>query len=944
MAITSIALACTKSETEAPTPKNEVTFALKANSQDTKSGLSFNNGSYTTYFQKGDELGVLFELPSAGNLSEDATFTNTENDGEAASFSGTVTLNDGAGIVFYSYYPASSGAKAYSSDGVVTFGLDVPNEQTPIYHSTNGYSFDPKSDILIAQKATCMVVDKEGINEVDMYFKRLTAVLRIALKADEGSDVAGERISSLKIETSNGDIAGRIVYNPETGEYVKTNNRTNSKQIMASFDPDKVAVYIDADGTYAEMNNVFLSVAPVTIASGSTLTFTIETVGLDGKASHRIVKTVSSTPEMVFTSSEPTVITLTVHATEITDISNSGSVSYTLVESANQIADGAEYLFVGKKSNNSGYCTANGYTSSYYTTGTDVTVENKTISIATENVLVFTLETDATSGQYYIKDSDGKYLYWSSGNSVNRADNLTSATKYYLWTIGTDSITNVGDTSRKLVYNSSSPRFACYTSAQAGISLYVDSSTIVELEEAGLAYSVESPIEVVWDNKDSFVKPTLTNPHSLTVTYSSSDPTVATVDENNGDITFIGNGTTTITASSTKTDTYKAGNATYQITVTGAPAAKGTKENPYTIADALAIIEGLEAGAANRTEECYVSGIVSVVSSYNSNYKSLTYNITADGSTESDFITVYSGKGLNGADFSSTKDLSAGDQLVIKGCLMKYNSTPQIYQSSEIVSRVLAPYFRVDLSANTIPYTGGNTITLFVEANVDWTATIDNNASLKIGENTAAATVSGNADTKVTVIIPQNADGATYTISFSTTSDKVTAPKEITIIQYEEPDGDKVWTLVTDASTLAAGDIIVIAAYNVEYKASGVTYYDNKVMGSISNSVGTPIDVTFGTDGDTIDVLPASAKQYTLGGSSNHWTLYNGSKYIAWGDKKIVELNSPDYWKISFSGNNAIITSVSASSYSLQYNPNSGNGRFATYSSSQKPIRIYRYE
>ena len=70
---------------------------------------------------------------------------------------------------------------------------------------------------------------------------------------------------------------------------------------------------------------------------------------------------------------------------------------------------------------------------------------------------------------------------------------------------------------------------------------------------------------------ESFVSPTLNNPHGLTVVYSSSDPDVATISEN-GTVTIQSAGTTTITASSEKTDTYLAGSAYYTLTVSRADA------------------------------------------------------------------------------------------------------------------------------------------------------------------------------------------------------------------------------------------------------------------------------------------------------------------------------------------------------------------------------------
>ena len=113
----------------------------------------------------------------------------------------------------------------------------------------------------------------------------------------------------------------------------------------------------------------------------------------------------------------------------------------------------------------------------------------------------------------------------------------------------------------------------------------------------------------------------------------------------------------------------------------------GTKDAPLTVAKSLEIINALADGG--ETADAYVKGTISQVTSYNSNYKSITYYISDDGKTTNE-LQVYSGKGQNGADFAAKEDLSVGDQVVIKGKLKKYvkngNVTPEINQSSEIVT------------------------------------------------------------------------------------------------------------------------------------------------------------------------------------------------------------------------------------------------------------------
>lgn len=93
---------------------------------------------------------------------------------------------------------------------------------------------------------------------------------------------------------------------------------------------------------------------------------------------------------------------------------------------------------------------------------------------------------------------------------------------------------------------------------------------------------------------------------------------------------------------------------------------KGSESNPYTVAEAIAAIK---AGAP--TSEVYVTGIVSDVYFYSDQYKSLSYYISDDGKSKD--MQVYSGKGLNGADFTSEDDLKVGQKVTIKGIIKAFN-------------------------------------------------------------------------------------------------------------------------------------------------------------------------------------------------------------------------------------------------------------------------------
>ena len=81
---------------------------------------------------------------------------------------------------------------------------------------------------------------------------------------------------------------------------------------------------------------------------------------------------------------------------------------------------------------------------------------------------------------------------------------------------------------------------------------------------AGLAFSVTEKEAVIGE---TFVEPIITNPYNVSLTWSSSNTSVATVNSQ-GIVTLVGAGTTTITASFAGNSDYLAGSASYKLTVT----------------------------------------------------------------------------------------------------------------------------------------------------------------------------------------------------------------------------------------------------------------------------------------------------------------------------------------------------------------------------------------
>ena len=144
-------------------------------------------------------------------------------------------------------------------------------------------------------------------------------------------------------------------------------------------------------------------------------------------------------------------------------------------------------------------------------------------------------------------------------------------------------------------------------------------------------------------------------------------------------------GETTITATWAENATYLGGSKEFAITVTD-PNAAGTKDNPYTVAQALDVISTL--ADKGMTDKVYVKGVISSIAEVSTEHGNATYDIK-DGSA-GDALTVYRGKYLENANFTSEDQINVGDDVVVYGQLYKYVkdgvTTPELAQGNYLIS------------------------------------------------------------------------------------------------------------------------------------------------------------------------------------------------------------------------------------------------------------------
>lgn len=134
------------------------------------------------------------------------------------------------------------------------------------------------------------------------------------------------------------------------------------------------------------------------------------------------------------------------------------------------------------------------------------------------------------------------------------------------------------------------------------------------------------------------------------------------------------------------------GESEYTITFkqSGKPAREfdgdGSKENPYSVDDALYLINNLDDNAISE-DHFYVAGDICEIKSYYSGGKSINYYI----GNEENKVYVYGGKDLGNGDFTSENDLNVDDKLIVYGKFQKYVDRSSVV-TPEIVNSYIYSY------------------------------------------------------------------------------------------------------------------------------------------------------------------------------------------------------------------------------------------------------------
>lgn len=194
---------------------------------------------------------------------------------------------------------------------------------------------------------------------------------------------------------------------------------------------------------------------------------------------------------------------------------------------------------------------------------------------------------------------------------------------------------------------------------------------------------------------------------------NSSEKFSITVNETDFKITELAPETTYYLVITAKATGYKPSESVPASFTTATEANDGSLEKPFTAAEAITAID-----AGGDLTNKYVKGVITEVTSFNSTYGSITYNIESGEKT----LTVYGGLDLGSGKFTSINDLKVGDEVLACGELYKYKSTYELKENNYIVTLngLSEIYVGLKVSGQTTTFTVGDEFVFGGTVLQDW--------------------------------------------------------------------------------------------------------------------------------------------------------------------------------------------------------------------------------
>ena len=491
IALSLFAAACAKVTTDEPSKEGqELHFIVNtAENAVVKSFIESDlEGTYVPKWSKEDKLAI-FVGAIDENTKPTGVLSNVNEKGTLAKFEGIVTGIEGSGT-FKSFTPAGAFARGFNGGNV---GINLAESQKP-----SSLTIDEACDILVAKEAN-YTEDANGNGKVtvnDLFFKRMFSVVKVALKGPEALN--GEKVQKFSFTAPEGTVlTGRAVINLSTATVEKWTISNNT--VSATYSED-APLFGGAEGLE---NEVWLVVNPGTIASGAKVTFSGETTG------YTFSKEVTLSKALEFPESQLAVINLTLTDENCTKKATPAAASWIATDLADIAADDEVVITMAK--GESVYALTSAKGSSEAPTAVAITVENKELTAAPADDLVWNIANTNGNLTIYPKGQTAKWLYTTTINNgvrVGTNDNKTfvidsesgylknTVTNRYLgvyssqdWRCYTSTSTNIGGQTL-CFYVKGTPKTALETPAN----LQVSAAKVVSWDAVSGAASYELTI------------------------------------------------------------------------------------------------------------------------------------------------------------------------------------------------------------------------------------------------------------------------------------------------------------------------------------------------------------------------------------------------------------------------------------------------------------------
>lgn len=537
--------------------------------------LRYNTSGYFRYYktssysnQQAIQLYKKEESSSSNPVNPTMSFSTSSKSMEVGdTYTQTVTTNSNGAVTYSS---GNTSVATVNSSGKVTAVGAGTTTITANVAATSSYNAGSASYTVTVTRKTptlTFATSSKAMTVGDTYTQTVT------YSGDGTVSYTSSNTSVATVNSSSGKVtavaAGTTTITATSTQTTTYNSATATYTVTVSAAAVPSITVTPSTASIEVGNTVSLS-ATKTNASNATITWSASpsgVVSLSNTSGSSVTVTGSAAGTATVTASITVSGTTYTDACTVTVTSSGGSGSedvYTKVTTTPSDWSG-DYLIVYEGGNlaMNGALTADANSNSI-----TVTISNQQIPVtsATE-AAEFTIA--SMSGGYSIMAKGGKYIGGSSSSN-----NVTYSTSAILNTLSfSNGDVTIKSNTRTLCYRddaaNNQTRFRYYANPDNynAIQLYKKTSsggTTTEPEDPTISFETAT---VNLNEGETYTQTATTNSDG-TITYTSSNTSVATVDATTGLVTAIGEGTAEITATVAATDSYNEGSATYTITVT----------------------------------------------------------------------------------------------------------------------------------------------------------------------------------------------------------------------------------------------------------------------------------------------------------------------------------------------------------------------------------------